>query len=219
MVVYSSAAQRRTDALSLALKKMESTTNEAYRCCEQLTKRARQLDSLTSPASDASSMLSRANANLAATLILMKDAREKFDTISDCEPSIERLYKGVKDLEEKRQAGGRTKGTMGGRTVLSEQDVYAACDSMEIIRDAFQYFATRNDWKSTPQMLSGLERVHQMGADSMCLLVTSHLKSAGQATRPKRSLKKDSNAVPPTEESAQQTRARLAAALQNRGTF
>ena len=93
-------ASRRTDALKAALKKMETSTNEASRCCEQLTRRARQLDSLTSPASDASSMLSRANANLAATLILLKDAREKFDTVSDCEPAIERLYRGVNDMAE-----------------------------------------------------------------------------------------------------------------------
>ena len=59
MVATLDSAQRRTEQLSAALSKMEATTNDACRCCDLLTRRARQLDSLTSPASDASSMLSR----------------------------------------------------------------------------------------------------------------------------------------------------------------
>jgi hypothetical protein len=94
-LLVNSGSQRRTEALTKALAKMENTTADAFNCCSNLSRRARQLDSLTSPASDASSTLSRANANLAATLILMKDAREKFDTVADCEPAIERLYKYV----------------------------------------------------------------------------------------------------------------------------
>ena len=50
-------------------------------------------------------MLSRANANLAATVGLMKDARDKFDTVSDCEPAIGRLHKGVQDMEQMRWRG------------------------------------------------------------------------------------------------------------------
>jgi exocyst complex component 7 len=199
-------SQRRTQMLSACLQKMESTTTDAYRCCDLLTKRARQLDSLTSPASDASSMLSRANANLAAALLLMKDAREKFDTVNDCEPAIERLHKGVMELEEKREAGGRTKGTFKNRIMLTEQDVYAAADAMEILRDTYSYFIQRKSWRSAPTTLSGLERVHKMGMDAMCLLTTSHLKAAGQAVRPKRNVKKEGIVIAPTEETAKQVR-------------
>lgn len=206
MVGYSTIPQRRTETLSAALQKMESTTSDSYRCCDQLAKRACQLDSLTSPASDASTMLSRANANLAATLILMKDAREKFDTVSDCEPAIERLHRGVKDLEEKRKAGGRVKGALAGRIQLTEQDIYAAGDSMEILRDAYGYFVERSDWRSTPQMLLGLERVYHMGSDSMCSLVASHMKSAGKSVRPKRSHKKENKVSDSTKETAQEVR-------------
>jgi hypothetical protein len=210
---------RPTEALSLTLQKMDLTTTEALRCCGQVTKRARQLDSLTSPASDASSMLSRANANLAATLVLLRDAREKFDTVSDCEPSIERLYRGVTDMEEARQASKNnsnekqpvTKGASAAynkknkhRIVLTEQDVYAAGDSMEILRDSFLFFNQRKSWRSAQAALSGLERLYQMGMDTMCLLINSHLKSAGQAVRPKRNVKKDALWVPPMDETAKQ---------------
>ena len=196
-------SQRRTDLLAAAMDRMESTTGDAYRCCDLLTKRARQLDSLTSPASDSSSMLSRANANLAATVVLMKDARDKFDTVKDCEGAIERLHKGVQDMETMRLAG-RSKGLAKNRTLLTEQDIYSAGDSLEILRDAFDYFSQRNTWKSTPATLSELERVYKQGTDAMCLLVSSHLKKSGQAVRPKRNKKEV--AVPPTAETAQQVR-------------
>ena len=148
-----------------------------------------------------------ANANLAATLVLMKDAREKFDTVSDCEPAIERLHRGVVEMEENRQAGGRTKGSLLNRNVYTEQDVYAAADSMEILRDAFAFFAARKSWRSSPSTLNALERCHRLGIDAMSLLITSHLKKSGQAVRPKR--KKSTTATPPTEETAQQVRETL----------
>jgi hypothetical protein len=159
-------------------------------------------------------MLSRANASLAATVALMKDARDKFDTVSECEPAIERLHKGVSHMEQMRLAGGRSKGPLKNRTVLTEQDIYAAGDSLEILRDAFEYFTQRSTWKSTPQTLNELEQVYQKGTDAMCMLVSSHLKKSGQAVRPKRVVtgaKKDSNTgnaslaiVPPADETAQQ---------------
>jgi hypothetical protein len=192
------SSQRRTAQLTAALEKMELTTTDAFRCCEQLTKRARQLDSLTSPASDASSMLSRANTNLTSALALLKDAREKFDTVADCEPAIERLHKGVKETEEKRQ-GGRSKGGLSNRHVYTEQDVYAAGDSMEILRDAYTYFLEHNNWRSSPTYLGELERCHRKGLEGMAMLIKSHLKKAGQAVRPKR--KKGSMA---TDETAQE---------------
>lgn len=163
-----------------------------------LTKRAEQLDNLTSPASEASSMLSRANANLTATLILMKDAREKFDTVADCEPSIERLHKGVSEMEEQN---AKVK-VLTSRNVYTEQDVYAACDSMEILRDAYMYFGERKHWKSTATALGGLERCHKLGLDAMSMLITMHLKRAGPSVRPKR--KKSKGITSPVDESAQE---------------
>jgi hypothetical protein len=213
-MISNSTNVRPTALLAAAMEKMDGTSMEAFRCCELLTKRARQLDSLTSPASDASSMLSRANASLAATVVLIKDARDKFDTVAECEPAIERLHKGVLDMEQIRLAGGRSKVPLKNRTVLTEQDIYAAGDSLEILRDANEYFAQRRTWKSTPQTLNELERVYQKGTDAMCMLVSSHLKKSGQAVRPKRVVggtKKDSttgnatsSSVPLAEETAQQ---------------
>ena len=205
--------QRRINALSKSLSKMKSSTSEACRCCDQLTKRARQLDSLTSPASDASSMLSKASNNLGATLVIMKDAREKFDTVRDCEPAIERLHRGVLDLQNEK-SGGRKKARRNpfddenkGSVVLSEQDIYAAADSMEIIRDAYEYFIERKHWRSTAGALASLERVHQMGVSSMCILASSHLVDAGAAVRLKRVVKQEGETqITPANETAQQVR-------------
>jgi exocyst complex protein 7 len=128
-------------------------------------------------------------------LVKLKDARDKFETVRDCEPAIERLKEGVKGMEEKRlnkvkgrelkhERGFRNKET--AQTGLSEQDVYAAADSMEILRDAFDYFLERKAWRSTPSALQQLERVHKQGVSSMCTLITSHLLTAGQAIQLKR---------------------------------
>jgi len=206
------ASEQRTETLSECLHKMDSTTADAFRCCELLSRRAEQLDSLTSPASDASSMLSRANANLAATLVLMRDAREKFDTVTDCEPAIERLHKGVVDMEEKRKLGrstgtagkGRASKGLSSKNVYTEQDVYAAGDSMEILRDAYLYFAERQTWRSTPNTMGELERCHKLGLDAMNLLVQSHLRKAGQACRPKKNKQSLAGVTAhPSEERAQ----------------
>lgn len=210
-MVAPTEAKARIDALSASLGKMRSTTLEATRCCDQLSKRAHQLDSLTSPASGASSMLSRANNNLAATLVLMKDAREKFDTVGDCEPAIELLHKGVKDMEDKRAQQGRKK-MMKGRVVLTEQDVYAAGDSMEILRDAYDYFLEKKHWSSAPVALGDLERVHKMGVEAMCNLISTHLMTSGPGARLKRGAKRNDA----SSETAAETRERLSAALKNR---
>lgn len=163
-------SRSRIDALSAALAKMKSTTEEASRCCDQITKRSRQLDSLTSPASDASAMLSQAASNLGATVVLMKDALEKFDTVGDCEPAIERLHRGVAEAEQKNESRkGRNPSAPIATINVSEQDVYAAVDSMEIIRDAFDYFLERKQWRSTPSALGGLERVHKMVRCCLCM--------------------------------------------------
>jgi exocyst complex protein 7 len=209
----STESQRRIDALSKAINKMKGSTSEAALCCDQLTKRARQLDSLTSPASDASSMLSKASNNLGATLVVMKDAREKFDTVRDCEPAIERLHRGVLDLQREK-SGAKDKARRNpfeqdkadkGAVVLSEQDIYAAADSMEIIRDAYEYFIERKHWRSTTGALGSLERVHQMGVSSMCILESFHLLDAGQAVRLKRVVKQEGEEhITPGNETAHQ---------------
>lgn len=210
---------RRLEALNKSLAKMKETTATACLRCDQLTQRARQLDSLTSPASDASSMLSKASNNLGATLVLMKDAREKFDTIVDCEPAIDRLHRGVVHIQNERSS---KKGAAGAAArhnpfgdnktnekeksvVLTEQDVYAAADSMEIIRDAYEFFMDRKHWRSTTNSLSSLERVHEMGVSSMCILESFHLIDSGQAVRIKRVVKQEGdNGVTSANETAQQ---------------
>lgn len=221
---------RRINALNKSLQKMRNTTSTACLRCEQLTKRARQLDSLTSPASDASSMLTNASNNLGATLVMMKDAREKFDTIVDCEPAIDRLHRGIIHIQnEKSGKGGGKKGPVrhnpfdnknsekDKNIILTEQDVYAAADSMEIVRDAYEYFIDRRHWRSTGNALSSLERVHHLGVSSMCVLESFHLIDSGQAIRIKRVVKQDGESrVTPANETATKTRERLAAALQNR---
>jgi exocyst complex protein 7 len=212
----STESQRRIEALGMALKKMKSSTNEASLCCDQLTRRARQLDSLTSPASDASSMLSKASNNLGSTLLLMKDAKEKFDTIRDCEPAIDRMHRGVVHIQNTKSTSKKKNArrnpfeeteAKGKEIILTEQDIYAAADSMEIIRDAYEYFIERKHWRSTGSALRSLERVHQMGVASMCILNSFHLIDSGQAVKLKRVVKQEGvHHVKPSMETAKQVR-------------
>lgn len=235
-------AQRKIQTLMATVSKMQTTAKESSRCCDQLMKRSRHLESLTTPASDASASLSAAANNLAATLQAMKDAREKFETVSDCEPTIIRLNEGVMEMELRRNRGDRKGGIqkMGagasnpfddnealqtsGNVVISEQDVYSAADSMEIIKDAFDYFLERKHWKSAPTALGGLERVHKTGVNSMCTLLSSYLLSAGPAIRVKRAMpgtgkeegKGGGPILPSKTETAVETRTRHSTALENR---
>lgn len=100
---------------------------------------------------------------------------------------------------------------------MSEHDVLrillnAAADSMEIIRDAYGLFHVhldRKHWRSTAQALSSLERDHQMGVSSMCILESFHLIDSGQAVRIKRLVKQEGDVmndkqVTPANEIAQQ---------------
>lgn len=206
------AAKHRLQRLHKALEKYKTTTNDSTNCCSALSKRAHHLDSLTSPASDASAMLSQAASNLGSTLVKLKDARDKFETVRDCEPAIDRLRDGVRDMEDTRL--GSTSTTKSRRskktslnTNLSEQDVYAAADSMEILKDAFDFFLSRKNWRSTPSALQQIERVHKLGVSSMCTLITSHLLSAGQAIHLKRASSKgnkDGPLIPTKGETAEQ---------------
>lgn len=190
---------------------------------------------------------------------MLKDAREQFDTVDDNEPSIERLFWGAREacrevashaekqgrggvlpLTMKRLIDGTDKNTMvrprsmalnEASSPLTEQELYAGADAMEIVRDAHAYFSKRGEWKSTLDTMKDLERVHQIGVDAMGLLVTGHLTGAGAAVRRKvdgAMVEKSGgkggkqkngtrvSAAERAEESAAKTRDRLQEALQNR---
>ena len=273
---------------------MSATSHSAGTSCNNLSRRSRHLDSLTSPASETSALLALASSNLQSTSGALKDARDKFDTVADCEPAIERLFWGAREackevaLHAERQgrggvlplsmkqlvtttstssSGNNTAGMMTTTAItttttttntsnttmsllkprsdneqdtsspLTEQELYAGADAMEIIRDAHGYFAKRKEWRSTKETLGDLERVHFIGVDAMGLLVTGHLTGAGAAVRRKvegastvmvesksgRSMGKRSvststrvTVAERSEESASKTRDRLQEALQNR---
>jgi len=138
-------------------------------------------------------------------------ALKRFETLEYVSPAIDHLHKGVQDMEERRASQGR-RGRQKRGVVLSEQDVYAASDSMMILRDSFHYFLDHIQWDSAPNAISGLERVHKIGIEAMCLLLTSHLMSAGPGVRLKRGNKK----IDAATETAADTRDRLSGALKNR---
>ena len=241
-------SQLRIDALSASLRRLSTTTTDLSTLTASLTHRARHLDSLTGPASETSAMLTQSAANLATTLGMMREAREKFDTVPDCEPAIERLERGAREAVARFEAGGGARAaaaaansgsggngdapamaTAGSGSLLTEQDVYAAVDSMDIVRDAYAYFLARTAWASAPAALGGLERCHALGVGAMCGLIGHHLTVAGAAVTPKKlssgggggggSGKKRENAavvVSTSRETAAATRLRLSAALQNR---
>jgi exocyst complex protein 7 len=198
-----------------ALMTLRTTTSHALATSQSLSRRTRHLSTLTTPASETSSSLTQASTNLTSTVAMLRDAREKFDTVVDCEPSIERLYRGAMELIDSQKrtdhpintynvpnggaslvdGGGRrnfydddtmTLATLNGTSIgLTEQDVYAAADSLEIIRDAHAYFLQRPKWKSSKSALTGLERVHELGVDGMSGLIHCHLTNAGPAIRMK----------------------------------
>jgi len=130
--------------------------------------------------------------------------------------------------------GGGVPGNSSGllSSPLTEQELYAGADAMEIVRDAYAYFAKRKEWMSAMDTMADLERVHHVGVDAMGLLVTGHLTGAGAAVRrkvdgaatvDKKSRGKKSSAggkattaAERAEETASRTRDRLQEALQNR---
>eukprot|EP00581_Thalassiosira_minuscula_P005067 CAMPEP_0183746120 /NCGR_PEP_ID=MMETSP0737-20130205/66586_1 /TAXON_ID=385413 /ORGANISM="Thalassiosira miniscula, Strain CCMP1093" /LENGTH=852 /DNA_ID=CAMNT_0025981801 /DNA_START=106 /DNA_END=2664 /DNA_ORIENTATION=+ len=256
---------------------MNSSTKSACRTCDGLSRRSRHLDSLTSPASETSALLAQTSSNLTLTSNVLKDAREKFDTVLDCEPAVDRLFWGAREacrevaVHAERQGRGSVlpqsmKRLVGeGKEVrksfvvenrganaanleqrllrsslkdnnnatllsspLTEQELYAGADAMEIVRDAYAYFAKRREWMSAMDTMADLERVHLVGVDAMGLLVTGHLTGAGAAVRRRvegaPSTKKKSaasgtkaaSAAERAEETASKTRDRLQEALQNR---
>lgn len=243
---------------------MAATSHSACSSCDGLSRRSRHLDSLTSPASETSALLALASSNLQSTSGALKDARDKFDTVADCEPAVERLFWGAREackevaLHAERQGrggvlpasmkrlvdgGGDSRGTISllkprqnnhnsdTTSPLTEQELYAGADAMEIVRDAHGYFAKRMEWKSTKETMEDLERVHYIGVDAMGLLVTGHLTGAGAAVRrkvdaPAPDVNRKSSAArrsstrvtaaERSEETASKTRDRLQEALQNR---
>ncbi|KAL3760811.1 hypothetical protein ACHAWU_007877 [Discostella pseudostelligera] len=255
-------------ALSHALSTLNSTTQSACHTCDGLSRSSRHLDSLTSPASETSALLAQTWSNLTSTSNILKDAREKFDTVVDTEPAVERLYYGAREacrtvaMHAERQGRGGVlpssmklllkqqdrgsgishhSGGVGGNNdnshPLTEQELYAGADAMEIVRDAHTYFSKRLEWKSSRDTMNDLERVHTIGVDAMALLVTAHLIGAGAAVRRKvdgaatvvekksrgggaasavKSSAKVSSAKERAEETAAKTRDRLQEALQNR---
>ena len=102
-------SQQRIDTLSSSLQRLSSTTSELSQLTNSLLRRARHLDSLTSPASETSAMLTSSANHLNSTLIKMKDAREKFDTVQDCEPAIQRLLSGAQESRSLFEAAGGAK--------------------------------------------------------------------------------------------------------------
>ena len=132
-------------------------------------------------------------------------------------------------IEMGAMAGNTLENTAVNNSPLTEQELYAGADAMEIVRDAFTYFSKRLEWKSTMDTMTDLERVHHVGVDAMGLLVTGHLPGAGAAVRrkvdgattvdknnKKSGGKKNTTAAERAEETAAKTRDRLQDALQNR---
>ena len=207
----------RISALTSALATMNSTTTSACRTCDGLSRRSRHLDSLTSPASETSALLARTSTNLALATTVLRDAREKFDTVHDCQPAIDRLYWGSREMcrevavhAERQGRGGvlplgmrqilagkdtlSNKGLRVGSTTsirgtggaLTEQELYAGADSMEIVRDAHAYFSNKQmEWQSANDAIRELDSVHRTGVEAMGLLVVGHLTGAGAAVRRK----------------------------------
>jgi exocyst complex protein 7 len=97
---------------------------------------------------------------------------------------------------------------------ILEQDVYAAADALELLKNTFSYFTgheedetllrkssftidpfddrdislDRRRWKSTGSTLRNIEQTHQRGVEGMCFLIKAHLLKAGPAIRMKRPL-------------------------------
>lgn len=259
----------RISALTSALATMNSTTTSACRTCDGLSRQSRHLDSLTSPASETSALLARTSANMALATTVLRDAREKFDTVHECQPAIDRLYWGSREMcrevavhaERQGRGGvlppgmrqilagkdtlsnkGLRVGTMtsvrGTGVSLTEQELYAGADSMEIVRDAHAYFSSKQmEWQSANDSILELDSVHHTGVEAMGLLVVGHLTGAGAAVRRKvegattttgkrgataattegaGTKQRAMTAAERTEETASATRDRLTEALVNR---
>ena len=119
----SSESQAQILILSNALKLHDASAVTASSCCKGLSRRSRQLDSLTSPASETSASLTQASRNLTAPLALLRDDREKFDTVAVCEPSIERLNEGASELRNRNDMGAHQSRTFNVPNVNDDRSI------------------------------------------------------------------------------------------------
>lgn len=245
-----------------ALSTLKKTTAHALATSESISRRSVKLSLLTSDPNSAghsntnhptnatsSTILNQTSSRIATTLTLLRDAREKLDTVTDCQPSIDRLYSGVQEMEEHRKnsdpssmsepplhsSDSYTLDPNHPSQSLTEQDVYAAADSLEIIRDAHSYFEKKPQWKVSSHELRALDRLYQLGVDAMCRMVHCHLLYCGSGVKPKKAFlltsggggmtknKNDpfhiihhANNNPLVKETASDTRHRLTEALKKR---
>jgi len=95
-----STPKREILELSNALNRLSQNTEVLTQCCTALTRRTRQLTSLTTPASETSAALIQASSNVASTLTLMREARDKFDSVSRGELIMDKIYVGAKEYYE-----------------------------------------------------------------------------------------------------------------------
>lgn len=279
--------------LSNALNRLSTNTEVLTQCCTALTRRTRQLTSLTTPAWEMSAALIQAASNVTSTLTLMKEAKDKFDLVAKGELSTDKVYVGAKEYYEwisktthadtlvtqgnnsstaakQIPIGNKEEGDSSSRGVarniqralkfavgaqsnnsnvdntgsndtrkaetenrnptilymqdkrggdaddnldITEQDVYAAADALELLKNTYSYFTRHEDdetlhknnfnidpfddnnahldrrrWKSTASTLRNIENAHQRGVEGMCFLIKAHLLKAGPAIRMKRPL-------------------------------
>jgi len=221
------------DALTSRLKNVEKNSLEASKLSESIIKRAQTLDKLTSPASDASALLTHAQNNLRKTLKCMKEARDAFDTVAESEPVIRVIFNGARDAMDyyrreidKRKACAENEGKdylvdgyeeededliTSTMNYYKEHDVYTATDAMVALRNSYYYFSQRKMWKSAPSALGGIERVHNSGQAAMCRLIAAHLTVCGPAVKVK-----ETKFGYYSRETALMSRKRFTTALQNR---
>ena len=265
-------SQRLTTLLSNHLQTLSNLTQRSSSITQTLNFRTNRLENLTAPASDASAALTLTSVNLSATIQEMSDTCERFETVRDCQPAMDRLAKGAQDAKERlmhksalefndlknskmilfednnngngnngggqQGAGGinnstaKEDGVIGGNNHnaslfpsadilnsprnqnifnhnnnnhenetkeenaslssvmpfdnslrLTEQDVYAAADSLEMLRDAHSYFLHKKDWRSSAGALGELVNVHRSGVAAMCSLVEVRLEAGGISCR------------------------------------
>lgn len=86
-------------------------------------------------------------------------------------PGMRQILAGKDTLSNKGlRVGTVFRGTPGG--ALTEQELYAGADSMEIVRDAHAYFSNKQmEWQSANDAIRDLDSVHRTGVEAMGLLV------------------------------------------------
>eukprot|EP00815_Leptocylindrus_aporus_P003993 CAMPEP_0116068550 /NCGR_PEP_ID=MMETSP0322-20121206/11730_1 /TAXON_ID=163516 /ORGANISM="Leptocylindrus danicus var. apora, Strain B651" /LENGTH=782 /DNA_ID=CAMNT_0003555687 /DNA_START=380 /DNA_END=2725 /DNA_ORIENTATION=+ len=93
------ASQQRISLLSTDIEKIRKCTSAANTSAENIRMTARVLDNLTSPATDHSAKLQAAARNLLEVYKKINDARDKLDTVDECKPAIDGLYKRAVEMQ------------------------------------------------------------------------------------------------------------------------